>query len=176
MPVFEIREAKAFHAGRMMRLLRVEHHRAVAQLGIDGHRELRDRFDASAFRRIWTIDGRLAALGGVTGSLLDAVGYVWLAMSWDAARYPKQIVREARRQLAAISISKRNLATTILDGDDAAMRFAVFLGFRPATGGAPAQSRQGRRHLTRDAVNDPDLRVPIGKGFSVAMFYQHEAA
>lgn len=176
MPIFEIKEAKAYHAGQMMRLLRVEHYRAVAQLGVNGHKELRDRFDSSAFRRIWTIDGRLGALGGVTGSLLDPSGYVWLAMSWDAARYPMQIVREARKQLASLSIVKRNLATTILDGDETALRFAVFLGFRPATSGAPAQSKEGRKHLIREATHDPDLRIPIGNGFSVAMLYQHEAA
>lgn len=176
MPVFEIREAKLQHCGQMIRMLRVEHYRAVAQLGINGHQELRNRFDASAFRRIWTIDGRLSALGGVTGSLLDATGYVWLAMSWEAARYPIQIVREARKQLALLSISKRNLATTILDGDETALRFAVFLGFRPATGGAPAQSKEGRRHLIREASADPELRIPIGSGSSIAMLYQHEAA
>lgn len=129
MPVFEIKEAKLQHCGQMIRMLRVEHYRAVAQLGINGHQELRNRFDASAFRRIWTIDGRLSALGGVTGSLLDATGYVWLAMSWEAARYPIQIVREARKQLGEILGYKNRLSTRIISTDPASLRFARSLGF-----------------------------------------------
>lgn len=168
-------EAKRHHCGQMARILRIEHQAAVARLGIDTHRELVARFGESAFRRAWLRDGRLIALGGVTGSALATAGYVWLAMSIEAARLPMAAVREARKQLDEIMAVKRTLVTSILDGDDAAMRFAVFLGFVPADepDALPAASRAGRRELARRSERSDTARLPIGSGSAVTMSYQH---
>ena len=177
-PRFEIVEAKPWHCGAMTRMLRLEHQKAVAMIGIDSHRELRGRFDDSTFRRAWLIDGRLAALGGVTGSRLSSIGYIWLAFSSAATKYPIEMVKESRRQMAAIMTVKRRIYTTILDGDTAAKRFAIFLGFVPADDEmqAPAASHFGRIELSRRFDSNEEARIPIGNGYSVAMCYRQQEA
>lgn len=177
MPDFTIIDARPWHCGAMVRLLRIEHQKAIARLGINSHRELRERFDASAFRRAWLIDGRLAALGGVTGPQAAAVGQIWLALSNEAMRYPLAIVKEARCQITEIMSVKRVIATTILDGDETSKRFAIFLGFVPsdAEAEAPAVSRYGRRELYRRLDTSHAARVPVGIGYAVAMTYLEAA-
>ncbi len=179
-PRFQIIPAKPWHCGAMVRRLRIEHRMAVAKLGLDSHRELSDRFGQSAFRRALLIDGHLEALGGVTGSLLSGEGYVWLALSQCAARYPLALVREARAQLEQIMVTKRVLVTSVLDDDIAAKRFAIFLGFVPALPGglaaaSPAVSRAGRRTLARWLDEDDEARIPLGIGSAQALAYWAES-
>lgn len=161
MPTFQIIEARAHHCGQMARRLRIEHRAAIA--GINAHRELRDRFEASAFRRAWLIDGELAALGGVVGGALSTTGYIWLALSELALRYPVATVKEARRQLDEIMATKRELGTVIVPADKAALRFAVFLGFHVADQGlgGPAGTRLERSALRRYLESAPELRIPM---------------
>jgi|GEM_PF-2178061 len=176
MPTFEIVEARQYHCGAMARALRMEHRKAVAVTGFNAHYELAARFRDSAFRRVWLIDGQLAALGGVTGGLMEPSGQVWLALSHRALRYPVHLVREARRQLAEIMTIKHEIFTLALGTDEAALRFALFLGFLPI--GSPLRSsdtRAGRRMLLR-FMDTPDQRMVVGDGFGVALRYRREAA
>lgn len=175
-PRFQIIPAKPWHCGAMVRRLRIEHRMAVAKLGLDSHRELSDRFGQSAFRRALLIDGHLEALGGVTGSLLSGEGYVWLALSQKAMQYPLTVIKQARQQLAAVMQTKRTLITSILDGDDAAKRFAIFLGFVPADldDAISAFSRLGRRDMLRRLETNEDARISMGSGSAVVMRYKAE--
>lgn len=175
---FEVIEAKPFHVGKIVRHMRVEHRSAIESLGLDVHRELRSVFNDSAFRKAWLIDGRLAALGGVTGSVLSGLGYVWLVLAQDASRHPKAIVREARRQLRLIMKTRTEIATTILPDDDGAQRLAIFLGFHVSHGddGAPARTRAQRIGLRRLLKDRKSLHIPLGLGcdrFAIPMGY-HE--
>lgn len=175
-PVFQIIPAKPWHCGAMVRRLRIEHRIAVARLGLNSHQELFDRFGQSTVRRALLIDGRIEALGGVTGSALSGEGYVWLALSARAARYPLALMHRVREQLDLVMQTRSVLVTTVLDGDEAAKRFAVFLGFVPAGDEAaqPAASRAGRRVLAARLERDPDTRVAIGSGAAVALAYRSE--
>lgn len=178
MTTFRIIDAKPWHCGRMARLLRSEHAQAIAMIGIDSHRELRDKFDQSSFRRAWLIDGDLAGLGAVTGDALSAVGFVWLALSNKAMKYPVAIVKEARRQLDEIMEVKRELVTTILDGDESSKRFAAFLGLFPADAFAyspSSSSRYGRRRIL-EAFKQTESRIAFGRGVSTVVSYRLEAA
>lgn len=156
---FQIIEAKAHHCGAIIRRLREEHQEAVAWLGINSHREIRDKFDASTFRRAWTIDGRLAGLGGVVGTAISSEGFVWLALTNEASRHPFAVAREARRQLAAIMVTKRALYTNLTPEDKTALRFAMRLGFevldptpRPVGRGRVISARYtGAREVERAA-------------------------
>lgn len=172
-PNFQIIEARARHAGQISRQLRREHQAALMRLGVGVHRQIRDTFDQSYFRRAWMIDGRLSAIGGVVGSELSPVGFVWLALTDAATRYPKQIVREARRQLDGIMVTKIELTTTIADGDEAALRLATFLGFHVEDVGlgAPGFSYFGRRRLIRHIKSSPELLQPLGRGMGFRMGY-----
>jgi hypothetical protein len=131
MTTFEVVDARLFHCGPMIRALRNDHKVAFMALGVHkAHHELRACFDDSHFRRSWLINGRVAGIGGVRGTLCSPVGYIWLALSQDATHYPIQIMREARAQIAEIMEVKRSLGTTILKADSASVRFAERLGFR----------------------------------------------
>lgn len=147
---FEIIEGRPWHCGQIARTMRREHREAVACLGIDSHREISQRFEVSAFRRAWLIDGKLAALGGITGSAISGTGFLWLALSESATRYPVAIIKEARRQLDEILTVKNEIVTTILDMDEPARRMAIFLGFH------------GKDRLT------------VGQGTAVAMVLRPE--
>lgn len=149
---------------------------AIAMLGIDGHRPLRDLFDQSSFTRAWALDGKLAGIAGVTGTQACSTGFLWFAMTDEATHYPIKIIKEAKRFLDDVMITKRELATTILSGDEAAKRLAIFLGFHVAHNGLgePAYSRSSRRILSRFLENDPDVRIPIGNGYAIAMGYHPE--
>lgn len=126
---FEVIPGKPQHCGAIIRRLRAEHRAAVASIGISAHHSLRSNFDVSMFTRAWMIDGELAALGGVTGSEISSTGMVWLALSEKATRFPVEIVKETRRQMARIMLTKRDLVTLIIPEDKASLRFATWLGF-----------------------------------------------
>lgn len=140
----------------MARGLRVEHYAAVAQTGLDVHRELRARFDVSYLRRACLVGDRLVALWGVEGSVASTWGVVWLALTDEATRYPVALVKAARRQIDEVMWTKRDLATTIIGGDDATRRFAAFMGF----------------HSEDD---EPEERVVVGSTYAVALCYRQEA-
>ena len=113
----------------MIRRLRAEQAEALASIGIKSHAELRARFYESSFRRAWLVDGRLTGLGGVTGSHLSTEGLVWLALSHDVMRYPRQTALTARAQLEEIMATRRRVFTLMFPSDAASMRWVEFLGF-----------------------------------------------
>ena len=172
-PHFEIIEAKRHHCGVIARTLRAEHQRVANGSGAGLHRELVACFDQSAFRKAWLIDGKLAALGGVISTLASPSGQVWLAMTDHATKYPVEIVKEARRQLAVLMRTKHEVMTTILLDDEPARRLAVFLGFhvRHEGLGAPALSNKARRELNRSLETFEDRILTIGKTQAVLMGY-----
>jgi hypothetical protein len=148
-------------------------------IGLNSHRELRAMFDDSTFRKAWLIDGHLAAVGGVTGPALSSYGIVWLAFTNAATKYPMAMIKEARRQIQLIMQIKRVLVSSILEGDDASERFAIFLGFVPATDLdriLPAESRFGRVEVARQLKEIQEVRVPLGTGYVKLMAYRQIGA
>lgn len=176
MTTYEVIPAKPFHCGQILRRLRHEHVAALHRVGRNVHRELRDVFDQSFLKSAWLIDGELAAIGGVTGSLGDMFGYAWLAITEEATLHPVAMVREVKRQLNRAMVTKRELATTIIGGDAAAKRLAIFLGFHieDEGPGAPAYTRFGRRNLSNHLESLPDIRIPIGSGYVIGMGFHAE--
>jgi hypothetical protein len=175
---FETIDPKPWHCGQILRHLRLEHRIAVSRMGLDGHREISDLFDQSMLKRAWTLDGRLAGIAGITGSAISPLGFVWFAMTDQATKYPVAIIREARQFLDDAMITKRELATTILSGDEAAKRLAVFLGFHYEHDGPghPAYSRSTRKSLSRLIDSNPEIRIPMGAGYAIALGYHLEDA
>ncbi len=170
---FEIVEARRWMCGRLTRMLRAEHASAAIRLGLDVHRGLRGMYDQSPFfRKGWLIDGHLAALGGATGSALSPASFVWVALSERATRYPVAIIKEARRQLAELMLTKQELTTTIIDGDEAAKRLVVFLGWHVEDEGqgAAAETRYGRKRLTA-FIDHEAPRLRFGGGSAIRMSY-----
>lgn len=152
--------------------MRQEHRLELERLGVDYRREFRDVFMASFYRRTWYLNGELMAVGGVTGQMAETVGYAWMVISQEATKHPMTIIKGIRRHLDQLMLSKDELATTIIDGDDAAKRFAIFLGFHVEDegDGAPAFDRDGRTRLYRH-LEKADLknRVQTKHGSVIAM-------
>lgn len=171
MPCFEIREGKAWHCGAISRALRYEHQKAILLLGVNAHQELRGIFDASIYRKSWFIDGRLAGVGGVTGTAVSSYGVIWVAFTNEATKYPLALTKEMQHQLSVIMETRKLLQCTIMEGDEASERFAIFLGFVPADCIEPAVSRFGRREIAR---NMELARIPAGAGYVRVMEYRGE--
>lgn len=176
MTEFSVIEAKAWHCGQMARILRAEQTRALTNAGIDVHREMRHSFDESCYRRAWLIDGNLAALGGVVGSPLEINAYVWVAVSRLAQRYPLAMIKEFRRQMIYARATHDMLVTSILPEDGQSLRFAVFMGFHAARSGRgqAALSKMSRHDLARFLEDEPDIRIPVGTGYAMAVAYRGE--
>ena len=152
---FEVTEAKIWHCGAIIRRLRDEHKDAIGWLGLNSHREIRDRFDASvSFRRSFYVDGHLSGLGGVTGPAIASDGMIWLALTEQACWHPYAVAREAKRQLAEIMQVKRTLTTTLIPTDKTALRFALKLGFE---------------------VDEP-IPIPVGSGHVVTVRFGRKLA
>jgi hypothetical protein len=130
MPRFEVVEGRPWHCGQIVRTLRRDHAEVLSRLGLDAHKMLRACFDDSSFRRAWLIDGRLGAIGGVMGTSASCHGFVWIAFSEEATKYPIEIVREARKQLRGIMSHRHELVTSLVLSDITSVRFAKFLGFK----------------------------------------------
>jgi len=129
MDTFEITEMKPHYIGQMAKKLRKDHAKMVLELGQNSHRSLLTYYSQSFFSRAWKVNGKLAAIGGITGSILSSEGFVWLAFTEEALKYPIAIIKEAKIQLNEIMNSKFKLFAFVLSADKIAQRFAEFLGF-----------------------------------------------
>lgn len=126
---WEVVEAKPYHVGRVIKRLRHDHASYMRGLGLNPHRELRRAYLDSSWSRTWLRDGQPVAIGGVSGSLLSPVGYVWLALTEDVRAFPLRIMREARRQIAVMMETRLEIQSLAVLCDPTAWRFAMSLGF-----------------------------------------------
>lgn len=150
---FEVKEAKLFHCGEIIRQLREEHQRALITLGARPHRAIRSSFEDSYYRKAWFIDGTLCGMGGVCGSSLSTEGMVWLALTEEAMAHPLVAARTARRYLDALMVTKHRLFTHLIPEDKLAMRFAIRLGFEL----------------------DHSTPIPVGNGTVLSVSYSRDA-
>ena len=180
MTTFETRDAKLYDIGRMARRLRAGHQMSIARVGCNTHRELRECFYRSAsLRKAWLVDGELAAIYGAIGTLVSPYIYSWAAFTPLAMKYPVATIKEFRRVLDDEAMVLHNeILTTVIGGDEASLRFAIFLGYHCEHGGRgePAYTRMGRRDLMDYIKNNPDIRRPIGDGYAIALGYHRQAA
>jgi hypothetical protein len=89
------------------------------------------------------------------------------------------MTKEARRQIDLIMQTKHHLISSIIEGDQASERFAIFLGFVPASAVdniLPAESRFGRTEVARQLKEIEEVRVPLGTGYVKLMAYRHLGA
>jgi hypothetical protein len=128
--ISQLIDAKPYHCGRIVRLLRPEHAAIMKRIGADMHRDLRLHFDSSSYRKAWLVDGQLMAIGGIEGPKAASSGMGWLALAADAPKVGWQFARMALREFDALFPVKHQIATLILKDDLDSVRFAYFLGFR----------------------------------------------
>lgn len=173
MPRLEVTDAKLRYCGQMVRRLRHEHQMAFAAVGLNPHRELRNTVSSSSEARAAFLDGELVGMWGVVGTLMCPWGFVWLCMSQEATKHPMRALRLARSELDRFMRTRTELFTTVLEGDEAALRLCAFLGFHVEHQGpgAPPVSKDGRRAWMRYVRNNPDFRMPVGRSYAVKVGY-----
>ncbi len=172
----EIVPAKRHYCGKLARTLRREHRWALERRGFNVHRELRTTYESSYLCRACLFDGEVVAMWGALGSALSPFAFVWACLSERAARRPLLLIRETRKQLVEIAADKRELVTCVLPEDEAAQRFAAFVGFHAnhEGPGRRAWSKQGRDALLDFIRNAPDNRVFFGSGYLIRLGYHDE--
>lgn len=135
-------EAQVWHCGQLSRTLRAEHRAVLDHMQAPTHRELRDTFEDSCFRRSWLLDGKLAAMAGVKGPLATSDGGLWMVITDEMAKHPFAICKHALRYLDEVMRLKTYLGTGVFSDDRGGVAFAYFLGFmvdgREPVNGVPA--------------------------------------
>lgn len=160
--------ASVLHMKPLARGMRTAAYLTVSDAGYDPRLALRRTMGQSHHCRTALIDGVPVAMWGVVGALLAESAYVWLIMADDITNMPLTIVREAKTQLAEIMIHYEEVAITIMPDDDAALRFATYLGFHDRHHGDDARSR---KQIERDIRENPENRVSIGESYVIALGY-----
>jgi hypothetical protein len=144
-------EAKPWHCGPLSRRLRREHRDLLVSMKVRIHAEMRAVFDSSlSCRKTLFVDGKMAAMGGITGTALSAEGEIWLAVSEDAVAHAVMIARIFKRELDLAMQTRRRLVTIVFKDDRKGMMLAYFLGFRV---------KESTRVSDRDAVIMEIVRV-----------------
>ncbi len=172
----DIVPAKLHHCGILARFLRVEHAALLMRTNVPIHRELRDTFERSYYRRSAFVDGHLAGMWGCEGSLISSQGMVWLAMSQYAVKFPMTALRLAKREIDHLAKTKTELLTTLLPDDEPAHRLALFLGFEAldSFGGGRARCRRTRSTLMRHLRTNPDFLVNAGTAKQIGVVWHRE--
>jgi hypothetical protein len=109
--------------------MRPEDREEAECLGVSAQRMLWRSFRNSFWRRAHFIDGELAAISAVGGTLLGNVGNPWIITSPIIERAPVAYFREARREVDALLEIFPRLESLIGVKHKKALRFFSMLGF-----------------------------------------------
>ncbi len=163
---YTVEPASVRHIRPMAKHIRAAAAITLQGFGFEPRVALHRAFVASRYCRTALMDGEPIAMWGVKGSMLDEVAFVWLVLSDGVTHMPVAVVKEAQAELAKIMESVDEVAITVLPDDEAAIRFAVYLGFHDRD-----DIRLSRRELVKAIMADPQYKVPIGDSFVVALGY-----
>jgi len=167
---YEIVRASILHVRPLAEGIRSAARLTIADLGRHPRIALRRALASSHACFTALIDHEPVAMWGLNGPLLSSSAYVWLALTERVTSMPVAIVREARAQLAEMMRHYDELAVTILADDDAALRFAVYLGFHDRHDGV----RRTRKETERLIRTDPKNRISFAGGDVIALGYHPE--
>lgn len=140
----------------------------LQDFGFEPRRALLRAFVGAHYCRTALVDGKPVAMWGTNGPLLSDEAMVWLVLSDEITKMPLAVVREARRELAKIMENYREVAITVLPDDEAAIQFAVALGFHDRDND---DARLSRKELCRAIMAEPRYRIPIGDSYIIALGY-----
>jgi len=127
--MYLIREAEIADIYRLARNLRDGDRLEVTSLGTTPAEALRKSFKHAIFRRTALIEGQIAAVWGLGGSMLGDTGYPWLLTAPIIETLPLSFVREARGQVWDMMSRKRRLEGLVAADYRCACRFLQVLGF-----------------------------------------------
>ncbi len=128
-PVYTIVPAKMHHCGILGRKICDGRWLSYRIANVDPKQKIRECFSQSCVAKSVIMDGKVVAMGGLTGSLMSRSGIVWLVVSREFTRYPIALVKEAKAQLSELLKMKPEIHATVVEQDSTARHFAKFLGF-----------------------------------------------
>lgn len=165
---YRIVAASPRHIRRLSAELRAASCLSLEQFGVEPRRGLHNAFVQSFYCRTALVDDRPAAMWGVVGSLVDEGVFVWVALSKRLAAMPPAVLRGARAELRAIMEQYGQISTTVLPDDEAALQFAVCLGFHDRGD----DEETGRRKALAAAIKaEPRFKIPIGDSYAIGLSY-----
>ncbi len=171
---YEIVPASILDVKPMARKLRAAACITLQGFGLEPREALRRAVRSSPYCRTALVEGKPVAMWGVREVLLSDTAVVWLVLSEEVTRMPLAIVREAKAELDGVMEAKREVAITVLPDDDAAIRFAVFLGFDDR-GDDERDEGELSRHARCAAIRqNPRNRIPVGDSYVIALGHRAE--
>ncbi len=129
MPKVEIIAAEIGHVYRLAKNLRDLDRREFTCAGLDPRRALRKAFRDSIIARTGFVDGEIAAMFGVGGTIMGGEGRIWLLTTPAVERVPVTFVREARRELDRLLPLFPVLHGVVQTSYHQAVAFLILLGF-----------------------------------------------
>lgn len=124
-----ITECRPAHLRAIRDRLRAEDAREVACTGVTAAAALWTSYRASVLRRAVIVDGAVAAVWGCGGSAMGHLGQPWLLTAPEIERIPVTLVREGRREVAAMTAIYPRLENYVAAEYARACRFLELLGF-----------------------------------------------
>ena len=114
---------------RLARALRDADRQEVVCFGLDPRKAIRESYRHAILHRTYFVDGEIAAMGGLSGSLLSHVGYPYLMTTPAVERVPTAFFKECRKMLGRMLEAKSTLAGDVLASYSGACRMLYMLGF-----------------------------------------------
>lgn len=126
---YMIVDAEAEHVKMLCASLRSDDLDEISRFGVSPRRGLWRSFRVSLLRRAAFVDGEIAAMWGVGGTVLGSEGIVWLMTSDAIERAPFAFVREARSEVATMLQIWPRLVGMVSPDYARAVKFLSLLGF-----------------------------------------------
>lgn len=124
-----IRESEVSDVYALAANLRLGDRLEIASFGKDPRSALRLSYRNAILRRTAIVDGEIAAMWGLGGSMLDEIGYPWLLTARAIERIPVSFLREGRREVARMLRLRRVLKGYVAASYHQACDFLERLGF-----------------------------------------------
>lgn len=129
MPLVEVRPSAVSDVYALAANLRDGDRSEVESLGIDVRVGIRRSFQNAVLRKTYLVDGELAAMSGLAGSLLGDIGEPYLMTTAAAERVPVSFLRHARASVSEMLQLKRRLEGHVAADYVRACRLLAVLGF-----------------------------------------------
>lgn len=117
------------HVYALAARMRKEDAAEIESAGLNPLQELRRSYKESTLRRTAFVDGEIAAMWGLGGTFMSAVGVPWLLTTPAAARVPLAYIKEAKVQIAVMLTHRRYLENYVAASYVRACRFLSIVGF-----------------------------------------------
>lgn len=125
----DITRSTAAHCEQLAANMRAADRAEVQAAGLSGIRALGRAFRGGMMCRTAFVDGEIAAMWGLGGTLLSDIGHPWLLTTAAVERVPIAFVKVAKRELAAMLDQRRTLRNWVAADYAQAIRFLQVLGF-----------------------------------------------